>query len=123
MAADRHPGVILVEDYDMSAETRITGRLISAARALAGISRASLANVSGISVEALERLEASGSAWLPAGSNAEALMRAFENFGVLLIGEGDGLGAGVRLKFTREDVRQLGRLENEGGMVRDDDVP
>jgi transcriptional regulator with XRE-family HTH domain len=107
----------------MRAEARITGRLILAARALTGVSRANLASASGISIEALERLEASGSAWLPPGSNAEALMRALENFGVLLIGEGDGLGAGVRLKFTRDDVRQLGRLENEGGTVRDDDVP
>jgi transcriptional regulator with XRE-family HTH domain len=107
----------------MSAETRITGRLISAGRALAGISRANLASASGISVEALERLEASGSAWLPPDSNAEALMQALENFGVILIGEGDGIGAGVRLKFTRDDVRQLSRLGNEGGTVRDDDVP
>jgi hypothetical protein len=33
------------------------------------------------------------------------------------------MGAGVRLKFTRQDTRQIGRLENEGGMTRPDDVP
>jgi transcriptional regulator with XRE-family HTH domain len=109
--------------YDMSAEARITGRLILAARALAGINRAHLASASGVSIEALERFEASGSAWLPTGSDAEALVQTLENFGALFIGEHDGLGAGVRLKFTRDDVKQLARLENEGGTVRDDDVP
>ena len=29
----------------------------------------------------------------------------------------------VRLKFLRQDVRQIGRLETEGGIVADDDVP
>ena len=33
------------------------------------------------------------------------------------------MGAGVRLKFTRQDVKQIGRLENEGGFARSDDVP
>lgn len=33
------------------------------------------------------------------------------------------MGAGVRLKFTRQDVKQIDRLESEGGIVRSDDVP
>jgi hypothetical protein len=33
------------------------------------------------------------------------------------------MGAGVRLKFTRQDARQIGRLETEGGVARSDDVP
>jgi hypothetical protein len=33
------------------------------------------------------------------------------------------MGAGVRLKFTREDVAQLVRLEGEGGIARSDDAP
>jgi hypothetical protein len=37
--------------------------------------------------------------------------------------ETDGMGAGVRLKFTRTDVRQIARLENEGGVVGSDDAP
>lgn len=50
-------------------------------------------------------------------------MRAFETFGIVVIGESDGMGAGVRLKFTRQDVKQIGRLEAEGGIVSSDDVP
>jgi len=29
----------------------------------------------------------------------------------------------VRLKFTRQDVRQIGRLESERGIVGSDDAP
>ena len=32
------------------------------------------------------------------------------------------MGAGVRLRFMRQDIRQIGRLENEGGTAPDDDV-
>ena len=46
-----------------------------------------------------------------------------ENFGAVFLPEGDGFGAGVRLKFLRRDVRQIVRLEGEGGIVNDDDVP
>lgn len=44
------------------------------------------------------------------------LNRALEHFGIIVITEGDGMGAGVRLKFTRQDVRQIARLEGEGGL-------
>jgi hypothetical protein len=52
-----------------------------------------------------------------------ALRRALEGFGVMFIAESDSIGAGVRLKFLRRDVKQIDRLENEGGIVGDDDVP
>jgi len=42
---------------------------------------------------------------------------------VIVIEESDGMGAGVRLKFTRQDVRQIARLEGEGGIVGSDDAP
>jgi hypothetical protein len=45
-----------------------------------------------------------------------------ETFGAVVVPEGDGMGAGVRLKFTQQDVKQIDRLENEGGIVRSDDV-
>ncbi len=53
----------------MNAGTRITGRLIAAARSLVRISQA-LASACGISVETLNRMESSDSAWLPI-SNSE----------------------------------------------------
>ena len=101
----------------------MTGRLIAAARALAGISQSDLANASGISVLTLTYLEASGSVPLKSRAQALALRRALEAFGVMFIPESDSIGAGVRLKFLRRDVKQIDRLENEGGIVGDDDVP
>jgi len=106
----------------MNAGTRITGRLIAAARSLVGISQADLARACGISVETLNRMESSDSAWLQSESESEAVGRALDNFGVVFIPEGDGMGAGVRLRFMRQDIRQIGRLENEGGTAPVDDV-
>jgi transcriptional regulator with XRE-family HTH domain len=107
----------------MDAETRVTGRLIAAARTLTGISTQDLARSSGVPIETLRRMEASGSAWLQPGSDLEAISRALETFGAVFIPESDGIGAGVRLKFMRQDVRQISRLEGEGGIVADDDMP
>ena len=51
------------------------------------------------------------------------VIRGMNHFGVAIVEEADGMGAGVRLKFTRSDVRQIARLENEGGVVGSDDAP
>jgi transcriptional regulator with XRE-family HTH domain len=102
---------------------RITGRLIAAARTLTGVSRADLAKAAGIAPATLTQMEAEGSAIVVAADAADAVRRALENFGAQFIPESDGIGAGVRLRFTRQDVKQIGRLEGEGGLVRDDDVP
>ena len=107
----------------MSSKTKMTGRLIAAARALAGVSPEDFAVAAGVSVEAIALMEANGSAWVQSENDIEALGRAFEKFGVLVIDEEDGMGAGVRLKFTRQDVKQILRLEDEGGIVRSDDAP
>jgi transcriptional regulator with XRE-family HTH domain len=107
----------------MNAGTAVTGRLIAAARALTGLSAKDLATTSGVSIETLRQMEASGGAWLQPGADLDAVKRALETFGVIFIPESDGIGAGVRLKFLRQDVRQIGRLETEGGIVADDDVP
>jgi hypothetical protein len=71
----------------------------------------------------LTQMEASGSAPLPSECDTEAVSRALKNFGAMFIPESGGIGAGVRLTFLRQDVKQIDRLESEGGMVRDDDVP
>lgn len=68
-------------------------------------------------------MEASGSAWLHSVRDVEAVNRGLDHFGVIVIRESDGMGAGVRLKFTRQDVKQIGRLEGEGGIVGSDDTP
>jgi len=107
----------------MSSKIKMTGRLVAAARALAGVSSEDFASAAGIPVETINLIEANGSAWLHSQSDAEALIRAFEKFGVVALDEDGGMGAGVRLKFTRQDVKQILRLEGEGGIVRSDDAP
>jgi transcriptional regulator with XRE-family HTH domain len=102
---------------------RISGRLIAAARALTGISQADFAEAAGLSRDAIGGMEAGGSALLQVDQDIEAVNRALEHFGVIIIDETDGMGAGVRLKFTRQDVRQIIRLEGEGGIVGSDDAP
>jgi hypothetical protein len=107
----------------MSNKIKMSGRLITAARALAGVSQADFAVAAGIAVEKLCLMEANGSAWIHPEKDVEAVNRGLDHFGVLVVGESDGMGAGVRLKFTRQDVKQIGRLESEGGIVGSDDAP
>lgn len=107
----------------MHDNVRMTGRVVSAARALAGIGQADFAAAAGLSLETLSRIEAGGSMPVIPEREIAALYRGLEHFGVLLIEESDGMGAGVRLKFTRQDVRHLARLEGEGGIVGSDDAP
>ncbi|MCC7265955.1 MAG: DNA-binding protein [Caulobacteraceae bacterium] len=107
----------------MNQTPKITGRVVAAARALAGVGRADFAAAAGIATDKLREIEASGSARVREARDADALRRGLEHYGVIVLDESDGLGAGVRLRFTRQDVRQLTRLENEGGIVGADDAP
>lgn len=107
----------------MTSKFEVTGRLIAAGRALVEVGREDFAKSAGLSVETLTLLEAGGSAWVESQDDAAAIVRAFDTFGVVVVEEGNGFGAGVRLKFTRQDVKQIARLETEGGMARPDDAP
>ncbi len=102
---------------------QVSGRVIRAARALVGVSREDFAAACGLPVDTLCRLEAGGSAWVTDEAEIEAVTRGLGHFGVLVVEEADGMGAGVRLKFTRSDVRQIVRLEGEGGTIGSDDAP
>lgn len=104
-------------------ETVISGAQVAAGRVLSGVSRAKLAIRSGVEAEAIRRIEIAGSAPLPASEELGAILRALDSFGVVFIDDGDGLGAGVRLKFTRGESQAIGAWEDEGGVVGDDDVP
>jgi hypothetical protein len=101
----------------------LTGRLIAAARALVGVSSMDLAKASGVEAAKLMALEALGAALVPEETDAHAIRRALETFGAVFVAEGTRFGAGVRLKFRRDDTRQILRLEGEGGLVRNDEVP
>ncbi len=107
----------------MSQPVRLSGRVIAAARALTGVSQAELANAAGLSVEAVQEMEGAGSAYVRPGPEVEAMARGLDHFGVIVMGDEEGFGAGVRLKFARQDVRQIVRLEGEGGIVASDDAP
>jgi len=100
----------------------LTGRLIAAARALTGISLEVLARAAGLDVERMRLAEDSGSAPVESAQESEAIIQALERFGAVFVAEGDGFGAGVRLKFTRQDAKQIARLEGEGGPAADDDA-
>lgn len=98
----------------------ITGPLCRAARALVQFSREELAEDSGVSVEIIRNLE-TGLA-IPPVEALSKLQAALEEGGAVFIPEsGDG-GVGVRLKFTKRDVRAINRLEGECGAVGEDDV-
>ena len=107
----------------MTPKIKLTGRVVAAARALTGVNRDDFAAAAGVASETIASIESNGSAWLHSTSDAEAVCRALEKFGIVVLDETDGMGAGVRLKFTRQDVRQIVRLEGEGGMIGSDDAP
>lgn len=75
----------------------ITGRQLAAARALAGITQAQLAEKSNVSVPTLKRMEASEGEVSGMLNNILAVRSALEAAGVEFIAENGG-GAGVRLK-------------------------
>lgn len=105
----------------MSASDQITGRQIAAGRVLAGIAQADLAAAASVSVPTLRRMEASEGPASGMKNNVDAVRRALENFGVVFVAENGG-GVGVRLKFTALSVKRIDVLENEGGIVGEDDV-
>lgn len=69
--------------------------------------------VAGLTLTELQHLEASGSARVSGEGELATLGKALDHFGAVILGEGDGMGAGVRLKFSRMEVRQITRLESE----------
>ena len=84
-----------------AAEAMITSGQMRAARALLGIDQRQLADLSGLSVPTIQRMEASDSV---VRGNVDSLMKlitALDKVGIELIGEGTasvGQGRGVRLK-------------------------
>jgi len=91
-----------------------------AARALVEWSRDELSRRAKVDIALLKAFE-EGSRPLDSDANLR-VRNALEEGGAHFIEEdGDG-GAGVRLKFTRKDVRAIRRWEGEGGPVGEDDV-
>lgn len=99
----------------------ITAPQLRAARALLGIDQRKLAELSGLSVPTIQRMEASE--WMIRG-NVDSLMKliaALEAAGIELIGEGatsQSGGRGVRLKVGFDPTRNSGGDETETGFGR-----
>lgn len=98
----------------------ITGPLARAARALVQLPRGVVAQLAAMEERKLADFETGLG---DPGDNAkEQLRRALEECGAVFLAEDGEHGVGVCLKFTARDVRQINRLEGEGGRVGDDDV-
>ncbi|MBL0370650.1 XRE family transcriptional regulator [Rhizobium sp. KVB221] len=98
----------------------ITASQCRAARALTDVSRAILADQSGVSEDVIREFENKLSK--PDDATINALQAALESLGALFIAENGG-GIGVRLKFTRSEARRIAQMENEGGPTAFDEVP
>lgn len=98
----------------------ISGAQCRAARALTEVSRAMLADRSGIAEDAIRDFE--GKLTTLDGQATAALMQALEQFGAQFIDDDSHGGKGVRLKFNATESARIDRLENEGGQAAEDDV-
>ena len=84
----------------------ITGSQCRAARALVKISRPMLSRRSGVDVRVIERFE--NTMGRPETYELEEIKSALEELGAVFIPE-NGLGHGVRLKFSDVDAAQIVR--------------
>ncbi|MFA7603855.1 MAG: helix-turn-helix transcriptional regulator [Novosphingobium sp.] len=86
----------------------ITAYQMRAARALLGIDQRQLAELAGLSLPTIQRMEASGGQVRGVIDTLVKVVRALEESGVELIGEGQpsgGAGRGVRLREAAEGQR------------------
>lgn len=91
----------------------ITAAQLRAARALLGVDQRQLAELSGLSVPTIQRMEASDGVIRGNVDSLMKLIRGLESAGIELIGEGavsQGGGRGVRLRNAQErsDQAQTG---------------
>jgi predicted transcriptional regulator len=85
----------------------ISGVQIRAGRALLGWAQASLAQIAGVSIITVQRLEAAGEEIRAQFATVMKVKSAFEKAGVLFLDEESGLGYGVRLRdLTRRGSRK-----------------
>ena len=85
----------------------ISGIQIRAGRALLGWDQAKLAEMAGVSIITVKRLEAAGEEIRAQFATVMKVKSAFEKAGVLFLDEESGLGYGVRLRnLTRRGSRK-----------------
>lgn len=94
------------------AHPMITSAQLRAARALAGLDQRKLAELSGLSVPTIQRMEASEGVVRGTVDSLMKLIAALEGAGVALIADGvvsESGGRGVRLKGSSADAKGQGR--------------
>jgi len=88
------------------------------ARTALGIGVRDLAAMAKVSPDTIARLERGE---VLRDRTINDIRESLETAGIIFIPENGG-GAGVRLKFNRREVKAIDALENEGGIVGEDDV-
>jgi hypothetical protein len=99
--------------------TALTSAQCRAGRALIEWSLAQLSQSAAIDAQTIADFEAR--IRRPDETTRRRLRAALEAAGVVFISENGG-GAGVRLKFSREEVWEVNRWEDEGGVTGEDDI-
>jgi len=101
------------------APTALTAAQCRAGRALVDWTQAQLSQSAAIDLQTVADFEKRFRA--PDETTRRRLRAALEAAGVVFISENGG-GAGARLKFSREEVWEVNRWEDEGGVAGEDDV-
>jgi hypothetical protein len=101
------------------APTALTSAQCRAGRALIEWSQAQLSQSASIDLQTIADFERRFRA--PDETTRRRLRAALEAAGVVFISD-EGGGAGVRLKFSRDEVWEVNRWEDEGGKAAEDDI-
>ena len=97
----------------------ITGEQFRAARALLRLEQSEVAEVSGVSLPTIKRLEAASGPISANTGTRDALVRAFNQAGVVFVDD-NGQGTGVRFRRPKHAERAKERLDEAlEGMARD----
>ena len=103
----------------MTAPTALTASQCRAARALIEWSQQQLSLSASIDLQTIADFEKRFRS--PDETTRRRLRATLEAAGVTFISENGG-GAGARLKFSREEVWEVNRWEDEGGVPGEDDI-
>lgn len=102
-----------------TAPTALTAAQCRAGRALIEWSQQQLSQAAAIDAQTIIDFEKRFRA--PDETTRRRLRATLEAAGVLFVSENGG-GAGARLKFSREEVWEVNRWEDEGGVAGEDDI-
>ena len=99
---------------------QLSGSQCRAGRALTDVSRAMLADMSGVAEAMIRDFERKLTE--PNEQVRTKLRHALETFGAFFMFDDKQGGRGVRLRFNAVEAVRIDRLENEGGPTGEDDI-